>query len=347
MTLKEIAQSLNVSPATVSLVMNGKPGVGADTRSRVLQMLRDQGYEAKPFSAPVPPTASRQKSIRFFKYTSNGYLVHGNDGFVTSIIDAIEIEARRLGYALVMTSCQETMLDEVFSIIRENPLDGMILIGTEFMPQHYHYLDHLNVPVIAVDNYMHYCPIDSVSMNNRDTVYTALSFLHSLGHRQIGYLQSRFQTPNFMERYEAYRSALEQLGMTFSTDFVYHVGATVESSHEDMNELLRQGRKFPTALFADNDTIAIGCIHALERNGVRIPGDISVIGFDDIPSCKIIEPPLTTMRSSPEYLGFNAVRQLHARINNPNLPVTKIQCNGELICRKSTQKRSDDSHQTR
>ncbi len=332
MTLKEIALALNVSPSTVSMVLNQKDGVSADTRSRVLDMLSKNGYTVSAQSK----TSAKGGSIRFLKYTKHSLLVDGNAGFVASIIDSAEREARRRGFNFVITSFGEDMIHEVFDMLLKDPLDGVIVLGTELEPKYYHYMDSMNVPFVVVDNHLGFYAADSVVMNNEDIVYMAIEHLVQLGHKNIGYLHSNVEIENFQERYSAYLKAIKQFGLEYNPKYVYSVGVTMKNSHESVSKLLDNNTDFPSAIFADNDTIAIGAMKALKSKGYNIPDDISIIGFDDIPFCVMADPPLTTMRVPTEDIGVWSVRRLHYRINHPNAPVTKLQFGGKLICREST-----------
>ncbi|MEM1484425.1 LacI family DNA-binding transcriptional regulator [Oscillospiraceae bacterium PP1C4] len=332
MTLKEIAQALNVSPSTVSLVLNQKTGVSQSTRSKVLAMLGENGYAV----VPLPKSESARRHIRFLKYVKHSMIVDGNEGFVASIIDSAEREARKKGFNFVMTSFREDMLDEVFKMVREDPLDGIILLGTELERQHFHYLDQLNVPLVVVDNHLQFYSADSVIMNNEDIVYMALEHLAKLGHREIGYLHSNVEIANFSERCCAYGKALETLGIPYNPNHVYQVGATMQGTYDSIMKLLQAGVKFPSGIFSDNDTIALGFIKAVKSYGYRIPEDISVIGFDDIPFCTMSDPPLTTMRVPTEDIGIWTVRRLCYRMTHPDAPVMKMQFGADLVCREST-----------
>lgn len=332
LTLKEIASALNVSPSTVSLVLNQKEGVSSGTRSKVLAMLSENGYTISP-----QRTANTNRgSIRFLKYTKHSLLVDGNEGFVTSIIDSAEREARKKGLNFVITSFGEDMIEEVFNMLREDPLDGIIMLGTELEPKYFKYFEGLTVPFVVVDNHLKFYPADSIVMNNEDIVYMVIKHLADLGHKQIGYLHSNIITGNFYERCCAYSKAISELGLEYDSSHVYSVGVTMQNAYESMQELLQAGTKFPSALFADNDTIAIGSIKALKSNGFKVPDDISIIGFDDIPFCTMADPPLTTMRVPTEDIGSWTVRRLHYRIHHPNSPVTKMQFGATLVCRDST-----------
>lgn len=334
-TLKEIAKLLDVSPSTVSLVRNNKEGVSDETRERVSSALLENGY------LPLSPASKsdmsiEQKTIRFLKYSKHYHVVDGNEGFVASIIDSAEREARKRGFNFLMTSFDDDTIAEVFLMAKEQPYQGVILLGTEFDESNYHYLDDFPAPLIVVDNHMKFYPVDSISMDNQDIVYMALQHLHNLGHPQIGYLCSRMQIANCAERFHVYERAIRKLGLPFMKEHVYPVSSKMQGAYEDIIGLLQNHVVFPSALFADNDSIAMGAIRALKEFHYEIPEEISIIGFDNIPFCEISEPQLTTMRVSTSEIGRWTIRRLCQRIAHPSIPVMKMQVGAEIICRKST-----------
>ena len=331
MNLKEIAKAAKVSPSTVSLVLNDKGGVSPRTREHVATLLCENGYNINYHKPEV-----QQKSIRFLKYSRHSHLVNGNAGFVSAIIDAVEKETRLLGYNLVMTVFGENNISEVFDLVRNQPLCGIILLATEMEEADYAYLHDIPVPIVVVDNYMDFHSFNCVDMNNTESTFAAVRHLAGLGHPRIGYLYNKMPSSNCRARRAAYEAALRSLGIPYDPALVYPMHPTLSGSYEDTLNMLRQGVSFPSALVATNDSIALGAVKAFKESGIRVPGDVSVIGFDDIPFSAIADPPLTTMKVSCKDIGMWAVRLLCDRIDYPDSPVAKIQIGAQLIVREST-----------
>ena len=329
MTVKELAKLANVSPATISIVLNNKKGVSDETRKRVQSLLKQYNYEL-PVKSKVPV-----KNVRFLKYKDHGQIVDGNEGFVSNIIDAIELECRNYGYNLSITSTSGDFGLALETVSRE-PSDGLIILGTEIHPEAYHYLDNIRIPFIIVDNIMQFSQHDCVLMNNDETVYHALQHLHALGHKKIAYIKSEIRISNFDERQEAFYKYCDQLGLTCHEDFVFQVSPTLDGSYASMQQILKTSPTLPSCLFAENDTMAIGVIKALKEAGYRIPRDISIMGFDDIAYSTIINPGLTTMRIPKKTIGALAVQRLNRRIQNPKSNDVKIRIGAKLIVRGST-----------
>ena len=328
MTIREIARLANVSPATISLVLNNKPGVGDETRKRVQNILKEYDYKLPPKNK-VP-----MKNIRFLKYKDHSMIVDGNAGFVSAIIDAVEAECREMGYNLIITTGKGGFR-QALKILQNDTSDGIILLGTEISEADYPRLKSIQTPMVIVDNIMEYEPYECVVMNNRETTYYALQYLMELGHRQVAYFQSSVSISNFKERNASFYNCCARLSLECTRDFL--LTPTLDGAYESMKKYLEEGATFPTAAFADNDTIALGAMKALQEAGYNIPEDISIMGFDDIPYCTISDPPLTTMRVPRRRIGKLAVRRLCERMQeNPMNSNVKIMVGSRLVERQST-----------
>jgi len=330
MTIREIASIAGVSPATVSLVLNNKKGVGAATRIRVRRILDEYGYILAQSAKKT-----ERCSIQFIKYRTHGMAVEENQGFIASIIDQVESECRHFSYDLVMRACTAKTVEAVFRDIAVLPPDGIILLGTEFDREYFHLLQDVKVPIVVLDNSMRYEAVDSVVMDNAGIAGTAVRYLHELGHRKIGYLKTSVDVSNLRERYMGYLDALEALCLTPPEPV--RLTPTLNGAYRDMKDLLAAGEYKPGgAVFADNDSIAIGASRALQEAGYRIPQDISIIGVDDIPYSSVTMPALTTMRVSRSTLGILVVDIIRKRMIHPDWPAMQLQINGQLIVRDST-----------
>lgn len=328
MTIREIATIAGVSPATVSLVLNDKKGVSAQKRDRVKEVLEEYNYNRQQIKkAP-------KFSIRFIKFRTHGMAVEENQGFIASIIDQIESECRNHSYNLIMCGCDNSTLKETLQMASNYPQDGIILLGTEFDTANIQMIREIKAPVVVLDNSMQYENIDSVVMANTGVAALAVSYLYDLGHRKIGYFQTSVSISNFAERYSGYLETLSRLGLTPPPPVL--LTPTLQGAYEDMKKHLQTGAYIPEgAVFADNDTIAIGALRALQEAGYSIPEDISIIGVDDIPFSSMTVPPLTTIRIARSLMGIQTVRLLRSRIKNPG-PFIHLLITGELVVRGST-----------
>lgn len=328
MTIREIARLAHVSPATISLVLKNKPGVGDETRKRIQNILKEYDYKLPPKNK-VP-----MKNIRFLKYKDHSMIVDGNAGFISAIIDAVEAECREMGYNLIITTVKGNF-KQALKILKEDTSDGIILLGTEISPADYPLLKSIATPMVIVDNIMSCEPYECVVMNNQETTYFALKYLADLGHKEVAYFKSSTEISNFHERSMAFYSCCESLGLTCKQTFL--LTPTLDGAYDSMKEYLSADITLPTAAFADNDTIALGAMKALQEAGYKIPDDVSIMGFDDIPYCTISDPPLTTMRVPRRRIGKRAVRRLCERMQeDPINSNVKILLGSRLVERQST-----------
>lgn len=329
LSLKEIARILNVSTSTVSLVLHGRPGISDATRERVSQVLKAHGYLDRP-------AAQKNNGMHLFCYSTVGYGSDKNDGFVTSIIGAIGREARKKDLSISITTCHEGEFLKDLMMLGQNPMGGIIILGTELPLIYENYFTEQTAPIVIVDSKMPYCPIDSVSLNNEYCVFLALEHLYSLGHRRIGLIHSCLETSNSHERYKGYFTGMEKLGLSVDPSYIYTVGPSMNDCTKDIGTYIYLGRPMPTAFFAEGDALAIGCMKAVREHGYRIPDDISIVGFDDILFSRMIDPMLTTIRVPAEYIGKCAINLLFHRIKDQSAPLTRLLVCGELIQRGST-----------
>lgn len=332
--ISEIAKFAGVSVATVSLVVNNKPGVGEATRKRILDIIKDSGYTPNLKQIDY---ANVDKSIRFLKYKKHGLVVDEN-GFISSLSDGVDIGARELGYDVVITTINEDNKESILSLAKEDPRAGIILLGTELSSDDLNFLKDIKVPVVIVDSYFELEDYDCVVMNNIDASYKAVKYLFEKGYKEIGHFESSVIINNFSERKEGYRKALKKLGLEFKPEYSFSLESTMEGAYRDMVKILEKKPKLPQAIFSDNDTIAVGAIKALKEFKVKIPEQLSIIGFDDIPFCLMIEPTLSTMRIYKEEIGYLAAKRLIEKIEKNDTSIIKMQVGAELIERNSTGK---------
>jgi LacI family transcriptional regulator len=332
MALKEIANILGVSSSTVSLVLHNRPGVSDKTRERVTRLLKVHGY----LNANAQPDG-QVGGLYLFRYSTVGYDPDKNDSLVTSIIDVVGREARERNLGVSISVCHEGEFLKNLNMLDNNPLSGIILLGTELPLIYEQYFSKRNTPIVMIDSKMPFCPVDSVSLNNEYCTRLALEHLHSLGHRQIGLIHSCLETANTLERKNSFFTGIQNLNLPLDTNYIYSVGPSMNDCILDMQDLLFLRKKsLPTAFLAENDTFAIGCTKVLKQLGYHVPSDISIIGFGNIPFSRMTDPMLTTIDIPSEHMGKCALDLLCERIKNPALPFKQILVSGILLQRDST-----------
>lgn len=330
--LRNVAREAGVSISTVSLVINNKPGVSVKTRQRVLATFNQLGYQ--DYLSRLAKE-KMQKSIQFVLYKKHGQIV-SDTPFFSSVLEGVEEQVKKIGYNLLVSYVYEGqgVADQV-KALKVNNSAGLILLATEMNHQDIEPFRQMGIPLVVLDSYFEEIIDDIVVINNVQGAFMATQYLMEMGHADIGYLRSRVLINNFFERRDGFRKALAYRKMPFRKEFEILLGASAETAYEDMRQRLARDMKLPTAFFADNDLIAIGAMRAMREAGIRVPEDVSIIGFDDIPICAMIEVPLTTIRVPKGYIGKLAVDRLVEVINNGNAAQIKVEVCTQLVERSS------------
>ncbi len=318
------------------MVINNKPGISEQTRNRVLNKLMESGYREELMRKL--PNGSMQE-IAFLVCKKHGKVV-GDTQFFSRMIEEIERACRDAGYILslaYLNYLNGVPLDQ--QLIRvDRGAQGLLVLATELEADDMERFKALGLPVVAIDSALTGAELNKVGINNFEGAYKATDYLISMGHQRIGHLRSSDWIKNFDERRAGFLSALKHRGMEPDEGGSTGLRANTEDAYLDMLAFIKGKSKLPTAYFVDNDVIALGAMRALKECGYQIPGDVSVIGFDDIPACTVIEPPLTTMRVECGCIGKVAVERLVELIRNGDAYRIKQEIDTALVERGSVRR---------
>lgn len=311
-TARDVAKAAGVSPATVSLVFRGKPGVGRETRDRVIACAKNLGYE---YLARDPERPSTTLLLVVFKRTGQ---VVGETPFFDELIGGVSDATYRMGFhRLTVTYFYATQdAHEQMDALRQARCAGIILLATEAKTVDIAQFERLGVPIVLLDSWFPGKKLDSVVIDNMLGGYDAVRHLVARGHRDIGYLHCGVPIRNFIERQSGFVQAMREVlpgGMEKAPDIV-RVGSTVEEAYQDMKAYLTTNPRLCSAYFADNDIVAAGCMRALEEHGASMPDEVSIIGFDDTTHCLNVSPTLSTMAVPKRAMGELAVKRLTSLI---------------------------------
>ena len=335
-TIKEVAEAAGVSPATVSLVLNDRPGVGNDTRERIIELAAKLGYPQRKNKAQI---VSRPQAFRFLRIIKHGHIINPNHRvFIADYIDGLEREAKTRNYRLEIHTHEGFDPASILKTIDPASFEGVVVLGTELDEDDMEIFRSAQLPIVFIDTYHPYLGFDFVDMDNESSVYAVVEYLYQAGHRRIGIVKGSIETRNFRAREKAFLDTMERFGLRFNSKDSFVIDSTFEKGREDMTRQLVGHEELPTALFCVNDIIAYGCAQALKERGCRIPDDVSLVGFDDLPSNGYMEPQLTSVKVSKKNIGRRAIQLLMDRIENPKRPFEKVLVGGELIIRKSVRR---------
>ncbi|MDR0669885.1 MAG: LacI family DNA-binding transcriptional regulator [Treponema sp.] len=340
--IMDIARAADVSPSAVSLVLNGKPGVSGDVRKRIMDLARDLGYRS------VSRPEGKGAGIKLLKIAKHGHIINErHNAFITEYLEGIERGTKRHNYKLEVSFFDRTPVEEIVKAELGagdgKRADGLIVLGTELSAHEIGFFTALSRPTVFIDTCFPLALFDCVDIDNADGIFRSVDYLYRMGHRNIALVTSSYETRNFKMREEGFREAMDYFSLPVREDFIVAVDPAYEQAVIDMARFLAAagGRPasripFPSAFLCMNDIIAYGCMKALRERGFAVPADVSVVGFDDLPSSCVTEPPLTSIRVSTRQIGERALERLSERINGAATgQPEKILVSGSLVIRGS------------
>lgn len=326
-TIKDVAKAAGVSVMTVSRVINKKEYIAQATRDRVLKAIKDLHY--KPNIVARSLVAKKTDFI--------GLIVPdiGNP-FFADLVKGAESLARERGYSLILGDTEGKNDNEKAYIdaMRGRMCDGIIMVAPRIEDDLILKLNEV-LPLVLVDRYIESDRILQVWIDNADGAFRAVEHLIQLGHRRIGFIAGPQNVQNSFRREEGYRRALTKYGIEINTDLM-QVGDFYFDTGSRMFDLFMERIDPPTAIFASNDLMALGVIKRAKERGLSIPGDLSVVGFDDIFLAAMIDPPLTTVRHPTIEMGMEAIEQFIDLLDDRDREYQKSTLENKLIIRKST-----------
>jgi LacI family transcriptional regulator len=259
---------------------------------------------------------------------------------INALLDGVETESRKNGLDTVLYTLREKDpdFDIQLSALLNDRSSGILLLATEMEQKDIRKFSALDAPLVVVDAWFESECFDTVLMNNTDSVITATDYLIENGHTKIGNLCSNITIRNFYYRRMGLTQTLERHDLQLDERYRVFLNPTISGAYEDMKAYLKTSPKLPTAYVADNDIIAIGAMKALSESGCRIPQDVSIIGFDNMPFSEMTSPRLTTMDVPKRELGIIAVRRLIDQIKGDVWVPMRTELLTRLIKRDSVMK---------
>lgn len=330
MTSKELAKLLNLSETSVSFALNGKPGVSTQTRNRILEAAEKYGLQTRRAAG-----SQASGTIYLLYYRKHGAVLN-DSSFFTELTEGVEQRCAEEGCRVNLINVYspedlEVQIRELSNL----KASGLMILGTEMKQDDFNALPFAEIPCLLLDNHFISSRIDSVQVNNTDGAFTAANYLIKKMKVQPGYLHSSYPLNNFDQRTEGFHKALRHNGMSVSNIVVHELTPSIDGAFADMLSILESGEKPARAYFADNDQIAIGAMRAFREKGFRIPEDIALIGFDDIPMCSYTEPPLSTVHVPKHHMGVVAAERLLSAIRAEGHYSVNIEISTNLVLRKS------------
>jgi LacI family transcriptional regulator len=325
-TISEIAAQAGVSMPTVSRVLNNRSDVAPRTRERVEQLLREHGYQRRGLRA--------DDRAWLIDLVFNDL----DSPWAVEVIRGVEEAAHAAGAGTVVSAIhrRRSTARQWLENLRARASDGVILVTTALDPDLHAELRRLHVPAVVVDPAgVPDLDVPTIGATNWAGGVSATEHLTRLGHRRIGFIAGRPGLWCSRARLDGYRAGLQAVGVAVDPDLVVQGDFDYASGHDGAVRLLDLPRP-PTAVFAASDQMALGVYEAVRKRGLRVPEDISVVGFDDLPQAGWSSPPLTTVRQPLAEMGMLAVRTVLRLLNDEHLESPKVELATEVVLRDST-----------
>jgi len=327
-TSQDVAQRASVSIATVSRVLNNAPHVRPEIRRKVLRAVKALNYQ---------PNRTAQR-LRARQSKVLGLIISDiQNPFFTSVVRGIEDVAYQNGYSLVLCNSDEDPEKEKLyvDVMRAEAVAGVIIASASEAQPHIDTLLDAHIPVVALDRRIKDRRVDSVLVSNVQGAYEAVTHLIEQGHRYIGFIGLPLNRTTGRERFEGYQRALRQHRLPVVRAQIRIADAKQQGGYAAAQDLLEHQPRL-TALFVANNLTTLGALQAIHERGLRIPDDISIVGFDDMPWATLLHPPLTAIAQPTYELGRQAAELLLVRLKDPHKPVAHVQLPTTLIVRGST-----------
>jgi len=331
-SMDDVAKLAEVSKATVSKVFNNDESISQATRNKVLEAAKKFDY--RPSLIPGALKTRKTKAIGLI-------LPNVMNPFFPGIIKGVEDVAVESGYMVIFCNSDERLKKEAlyFQMFEDRWVDGIIISGvTGKSREEKEYIQRLHkkgIPVVFIDREIESYFTSVVMIDNGGAAFKGTEHCLDLGHKRIGFISASLDIKIFTDRFKGYQKALEENGIEFDQSLVIEGNQTIQSGKEATKQLLSLDDP-PTAIFAVNDLIAIGVLKEIQERGLKVPEDISVIGFDDIPLASLVNPALTTIAQPIYEIGREAVNLLIKNIEKKGLTKSKIILDTKLIVREST-----------
>lgn len=332
-TIKDVARQAGVNPSTVSRVIADNPRISAKTKEKVLKVMEEMDFH--------PNAIARSLASRSTK-TIGAIMPHSTEQFFvnpffTEVMRGIGVSALKRGYNVLFStgSNSEEEYRATSRLVNEKRVDGLILLTSRTEDKTIETLRKNRFPFVVVGKPFNMEDVNWVDNDNQEAGYQATEHLIELGHKRIGFIGGEFTYVFMGERFKGYKKALDSYGIKFSKELL-SLGEFVEEGGYNASKKLIEQKNRPTAIVVADDLMAFGAMRAIKAQGLSIPDDISIIGFNDTPLASYVDPPLSSMQIFVYDLGYNASETLINQLEEPDGNKKHIIIPTSLKVRRST-----------
>jgi len=326
-TLKMVAERAGVSVNTASRAINNKPDINLETKKRVLQIAKELGYIRN--AAAV--------ALRTKKTGTIGVVIADNrNPFYAEVLNGMEEAAREKNYHIILANTQRDYKKEedAINLLLAKRVDGLLITPVQDKDDDIKNLIDANIPFVVVGRDFENIEVDAIYNDEVKGGFLATEYLIKKGHKRIALINGFLYKSPAKGRAEGYKKALNKYRIPLDESLISVGDINIEDGHERTKQMLEKDLNF-TAIFVYNDMMAFGAMQAIKEKGLRIPEDIGLVGYDDIPFSSLISPALTTIRLKKQELGAESVKLLLSRINGNRKITKKVMLGVELQIRES------------
>ncbi len=328
-TMKDIARAVGVSTNTVSRALNNKPDIRPETVERIRVVAERMGYAG----------AKTIKGLRAKGTKIVGLIIADNTNpFFSSVVKGTEDALSHAGYNLILCNTNENYAKEksIIEMLVQKRVDGILVTPSQSKEEDISRLVQKGLPLVLVGRHFTDLEVGTVLCDDKAGAMAAVEHLIRLGHRDVLFINAPGYISSAVERQAGFEEAFEKNGLQPNPALVRVCDPKVESAYNTIRSVLIEGIKF-TAVFTFSDLMMLGVIKAFREAGVRIPRDVSAVGFDDIEFVSLLSPSLTTVRQQRYQMGFESARLLLSKIHGDK-ENHRVVLPTELIVRESTAK---------
>lgn len=327
-TIKDVAKEAGVSIASVSKVLNNPDCGSIEMRAKVMAAIRKLGYQPSNIARSMVKGKTNLIAL---------VIPDVRNQFFTLVARGVEDVASKHDYRVMLCNTDEDPAKErkYIDVFRGKIVDGFIISVASDTDRYLSKINMKALPFVFIDRVCEGIPADAIILDNKGGAYKAINYLLGLGHRRIGLITGKQDTLPGRERLHGYLKAYKNLGIEYSTQIIKDGGFTIEGGYKATKALLALKDR-PSAIFVTNNAMTIGCLKALAQAGIRVPEDISVVGFDDPEWAEFFTPPLTMVNQPTYTMGVLAGEMLFQRILGKIPPERQeVILKSELVIRKS------------
>ncbi|WP_082233455.1 LacI family DNA-binding transcriptional regulator [Halobacillus massiliensis] len=331
-TIKHIAQQAGVSVTTVSRALNGYSDVNVKTREKIKNIAKELNYSPNSLARSLVKNQSETIGLLVSGFTKESV----KDGFTVEVMSGINNFLSETEYDLILfnTDSSKQRKKTYTQLCKERRVDGVILQGIKRDDPYLQEVLDSDFPCVFIDIPVSSDHVGYVSTNNMEGAKKAAAHLLENGHKEVAMINGHEQAFVSRERLEGYKSALKEFGLPFKEQLVEDGGFMEEEAYQKTLSLLRKNKSID-GLFCASDLMAIGAMRAAKELNIKIPEELSIIGYDDIPLAKYVSPSLTTISQDKYELGFQSARMLVSMLREKTAPEQSI-LETKLIKREST-----------